>query len=117
MDLVEEGWTWPDPEKYRYVKRTPQRPFSEGSVLYISRQSKQKAVIKRVNELLREKGGCAIAGLGAAVRTAVRIALAVRRLYASDAGLQVWPTTTTVKLVDDFEPLVDVRGRQRGWRG
>jgi hypothetical protein len=47
-----------------------------------------------------------IHGLGAAVNRAIELAL---KLIDENRDLSLFVSTSTVKLIDDYEPLVDVR--------
>ncbi|KAI8638986.1 hypothetical protein BD408DRAFT_435529 [Parasitella parasitica] len=85
-------------------KRTPQRPASVPTDIYISNKSKQSAIVKRVRRLMLKENhkSVVIHGLGAMVIRATTMALAAQIALENQVTLR--PTTETISLVDDIIP-------------
>lgn len=90
-------------------KRPAARPRRQGKRdLYIMRESNFIVSCKRVRKLLdSDKGAVTLHGMGAAMTRCCDIALSVQRDYGNRVSLSV--DTGTISVVDDFEPLVEVR--------
>ncbi|CEP07978.1 hypothetical protein [Parasitella parasitica] len=85
-------------------KRTPQRPASVPTDIYISNKSKQAAIVKRVRRLMLKENhkSVVIHGLGAMVIRAISMALAAQ--IALENQIILRPTTETISLIDDIVP-------------
>ncbi|KAL1932578.1 hypothetical protein VTP01DRAFT_8256 [Rhizomucor pusillus] len=100
-----------DQEKKRTIrtdvkihKRTPQRPASRPSDIYISSKSKTNVVVKRVRQLMVNEhySSVTLHGMGATVSKAISIAQAIQSALHDQVSLK--PVTGTVKLIDDVIP-------------
>ncbi|KAL0143866.1 hypothetical protein V8B55DRAFT_1481290 [Mucor lusitanicus] len=85
-------------------KRTPQRPASVPTDIYISTKSKRSAIVKRVRRLMLKENhkSVVIHGLGAMVIRATSMALAAQEALENQVTLK--PTTETIALIDDIIP-------------
>ncbi|KAJ8654982.1 hypothetical protein O0I10_009378 [Lichtheimia ornata] len=85
-------------------KRTPHRPASVPSDIYISNKSIPAVVIKRVRQLMVNERyhKVTLHGLGASVVRTISIAQRVQGALHNQVDLR--PTTTSVTLVDDIIP-------------
>eukprot|EP01116_Phalansterium_solitarium_P018523 TRINITY_DN4929_c0_g1_i2.p2 TRINITY_DN4929_c0_g1~~TRINITY_DN4929_c0_g1_i2.p2 ORF type:complete len:176 (+),score=51.90 TRINITY_DN4929_c0_g1_i2:219-746(+) len=98
---------YPDPTLYKFVKRVPQRLPTRRTDIYVSRCSSFAAQLKRAKLLLDSESVTSIDihGLGAAIDRVLDLSLA---LVESGRGtLATAATTSSVKLVDEFQPLKD----------
>ncbi|KAI8997817.1 hypothetical protein BDB01DRAFT_846425 [Pilobolus umbonatus] len=85
-------------------KRTPQRPATVPTDIYISQKSKQSAIIKRIHRLMvkENRKSVTLHGLGAMVLRATSFALTAQEELNNQVVLI--PTTETVGLIDDVIP-------------
>lgn len=95
---------------YLFAKRTnPKLPKNRNDV-YVNQKSSFIAQFNKCKTLLSSEKEICIHGLGAAVNTAVNLALQLKTFYLETVTLET--TTSTVELLDDFIPRTPV-GRQR----
>lgn len=94
---------------YLFTKRYPKLPKSRSDV-YVNQKSSFIAQFNKCKTLLSSEKEICIHGLGAAVNTAVNLALQLKTFYLETVTLET--TTSTVELLDDFTPQTPV-GRHR----
>eukprot|EP00771_Trimastix_marina_P003184 gnl/Trimastix_PCT/4397.p1 GENE.gnl/Trimastix_PCT/4397~~gnl/Trimastix_PCT/4397.p1 ORF type:complete len:206 (+),score=25.04 gnl/Trimastix_PCT/4397:59-676(+) len=104
---MRKGRIFFNPQKYRFVKRAPQREEAFKNDLYISRETRIPILLIRAQKLLFKEGFSEVRvhGLGAAINHAVRFALQLQHMFPG--VLQLHPATSTVQLFDDMEPLME----------
>ncbi|KXS22420.1 hypothetical protein M427DRAFT_172091 [Gonapodya prolifera JEL478] len=83
-------------------KRAPLRPPTRETDIYVSRKSARPALFKRAKKLLNQGKTVTIHGLGAAVKDALSLAIALQNSYRGRLSMKT--STHTVELVDDIEP-------------
>ena len=93
--------------KVKLKKRAPVREKTTNrNDIYVSRKSKYHALLSRGKMLLEQaplnSATINIHGLGAAVNTAVDLALELQKHFGGPSHLKFSITTETVPLVDDF---------------
>jgi len=98
---------FPDLTLFQIVKRAPVLPSYPPEDLFVSRSSNVVVLQKRALSLLVDDKitEFAIHALGAAVEKGIDLALWIQEHAPERVGLG--PTTDSVKIVDDFEPLYD----------
>eukprot|EP00026_Physarum_polycephalum_P021333 Phypoly_transcript_24520.p1 GENE.Phypoly_transcript_24520~~Phypoly_transcript_24520.p1 ORF type:complete len:158 (+),score=25.02 Phypoly_transcript_24520:67-540(+) len=100
----DEDYELSDPSLYKFVKRVPQRLPTKKNDIYVSRKTKYFFQYKRAKKLLDDgEPEVMIHGLGAAVKRAIQLALKL----TSELGVSMGATTSTVELLDEYQPLVD----------
>lgn len=94
----------------KFVKRTPVRETIPGpNEIFVSSRSSHPALVKKARKILSSQEGKAsviIHGMGATTERAVDVA--VELVSSSKGSLIMSPTTSTVALIDDFEPRDEV---------
>lgn len=97
-----------DQIEYTLRKRLPRKLPKRKNDIYVNMKTNFKAQLARCQKLL-DSGGfneICIHGLGLAINRAINIAL---QLQANSFGaLQIAANTSTVELVDDLEPELDM---------
>ncbi|XP_043924700.1 ribonuclease P protein subunit p20 [Protopterus annectens] len=97
-----------DQVEYTLRKRLPRKLPKRKNDIYVNMKTNFKAQLARCQKLL-DSGGfneICIHGLGLAINRAINIAL---QLQANSFGaLQIAANTSTVELVDDLEPELDM---------
>ncbi|KAL9656558.1 hypothetical protein ABK040_012141 [Willaertia magna] len=93
---------FPSSDQFNLKKRTPVKRKIQRNEIYVSRKSNFNAQFKRGKSLLQKEPlkPIHIHGLGAAILTAVELALELKKEF--HGKLQLNTTTSTVPLVDDF---------------
>ncbi|XP_065066148.1 ribonuclease P protein subunit p20-like [Rhopilema esculentum] len=88
----------------RRTKRAPPRPVKSKNTILVHRKSDFKTQLERCQRLL-DKGEdeLQIHGLGAAINRSINMALQLQ--LRAKGTLKLITTTSTVDLVDDFEPV------------
>ncbi|KAF0977500.1 hypothetical protein FDP41_003492 [Naegleria fowleri] len=106
---VESNIIKPFPMQYKLKKRAPAKGTSiKRNDIYVSRKSKFHALFSRGKTLLEQgssfhaNNSIQIHGLGAAITTAIDLALALQQYFGGPSQLEFHITTDTVPLVDDF---------------
>lgn len=94
-----------DPDIYRVLKRAPLRTASSRSDVYVTRGSNFLVLVSRAIMLLRSQKVVHLHALGAALERCADVALAIQARLGDDAVV-LSPTTDTVVVYDDYEPLV-----------
>merc|ERR1711879_495906 len=103
-DKCGEEEATPDPYLYRFVKRVPQRPHTRKNDIYVSRSSSFVAMQKRALRLLHEgEVEVVIHALSAAMEKACDLARGL--VEQSNGTIALAPSTSTVTLIDGYEPL------------
>ncbi|KAG8200246.1 hypothetical protein JTE90_021901 [Oedothorax gibbosus] len=116
-----ENWNFPgsshgsekdsvDDPDYLFTKRLPPKLPKSRSDVYVNQKSSFVAQFNKCKSLLSSEKEIRIHGLGAAVNTAVNLALQLKTFYLETVTLEA--TTSTVDLIDDFTPRTPV-GRHR----
>jgi DNA-binding protein len=93
-------------ENYRFTKRAPQRQFGSKHDIFVSSGSSIVAAVKKVQKMLKNDptSSVTIHGLSAAIKKAVDIANYVAQAHAGSLSISV--RTSSIPLVDDYEPLI-----------
>ncbi|KAG2386255.1 hypothetical protein C9374_002701 [Naegleria lovaniensis] len=106
---IESNVIKPFPIQYKLKKRAPTKGNSiKRNDIYVSRKSKFHALFSRGKTLLEQgssfhaTNSIQIHGLGAAITTAIDLALALQQYFGGPSQLDFNITTETVPLVDDF---------------
>lgn len=94
-----------DPEEYRLRKRLPSRLPSRPNDVYVNNKTDFKAQLARCFKCLETETSVYVHGLGAAAPKAINLALQLQ--LKSSTPLEVSVNTSTVNLIDDFEPQYD----------
>ncbi|KAI9555444.1 hypothetical protein GHT06_017959 [Daphnia sinensis] len=94
-----------DPEEYKLRKRLPARLPSRPNDVYVNTKTNFKAQLARCFKCLETSNSIHIHGLGAAAPKAINLALQLQ--LKSNTPLEHSVTTSTVHLIDDFEPQYD----------
>ncbi|KAK2708014.1 ribonuclease P protein subunit p20-like [Artemia franciscana] len=95
-----------DPEEFSLRKRLPPKLPKRNNDIYVNNKTDFKAQLARCRKLLEDKETTIyIHGLGAALPRAINLALTLKDEF--HGILEVSPTTSTVELLDDLEPLQD----------
>jgi len=91
----------------RHVKHCPHRMPASRTDIYLSRTVRGSDVRQRVFSFLsnEENHFITIHALGSLIRRAIKLAIWLKEKMPD--RLQLYPSTSTVTIVDDFEPLVD----------
>ena len=91
----------------RFRKRVAQRAATRENDIYVSRASRFGALLSRARKVVVSPkfDELHVHGMGAAMDVAVRLVLALRDEYPN--ALILSPRTSSVMLVDDYEPLVE----------
>jgi len=105
--------SYPDPpkkerlntENYKLEKRAPRKLYTNSNDIYVNNKTDFKAQLARCFKCLETEDCVFLHGLGGAVERAVNIALELQ--LKSSNPLETEVTTSTVNLIDDFEPLED----------
>lgn len=97
-----------DLSKYRMIKRVPERPAARKNDLFISNKTNFASSLRRVVALFRdsESKEVRIHASGMAIAKAVTLALRAQA-HSSVPDTQLLIETSSVEMVDDFEPLED----------
>ncbi|CAG8528850.1 13060_t:CDS:2 [Acaulospora colombiana] len=98
----------PDQEPQKKLKkRTPQRPATVPTDIYVSRKSNFRGQLFRAKKLLLQDGqpSITIHGLGAAIQKSIDLVLTLSDLMQNQIVYKA--TTGTVELVDDIIPEDD----------
>ncbi|OQV21100.1 putative Ribonuclease P protein subunit p20 [Hypsibius exemplaris] len=97
-----------DPAEYQLISHLPRRfPKGPGDV-YLTLKTPFRAQMQKCKKLL-EASGCrevTLHGMGAAVNRAVNLALQLQSDFGGDL-LELSPTTGSVEMTDELEPLRD----------
>lgn len=89
-------------------KRPPKRLSQRPNDIYINRKSDFSSQLARCHKLLDQGvSELFIHGLGAAIHRAINLSLQLKETSVSSSTLEVSATTSTVDLVDDYEPVDD----------
>ncbi|XP_072030533.1 ribonuclease P protein subunit p20-like [Amphiura filiformis] len=104
--MVVEELPKPDPTEYALRKRLPRKLPKRKSDVYINTKTDFQGQLERCQKLL-DAGvpEIHIHGLGAAINRAMTLALQLQE--KSMGSIQMAVNTSTVELVDDYEPLTD----------
>ncbi|XP_046436978.1 ribonuclease P protein subunit p20-like [Daphnia pulex] len=94
-----------DPEEYKLRKRLPARLPSRSNDVYVNNKTDFKAQLARCFKCLETESSVHIHGLGAAAPKAINLALQIQ--LKSNTPLELSVNTSTVHLIDDFEPQYD----------
>jgi len=96
-----------DPSHYRHVKHCPHRMPASRTDIYLSRTVRGSDIRRRAFSFLsnEENHFITIHALGSLIRRAIKLAIWLKEKMPD--RLQLYPSTSTVTIVDDFEPLVD----------
>ncbi|XP_077290774.1 ribonuclease P protein subunit p20 [Arctopsyche grandis] len=87
-------------------KRLPARPPIQDNAIYITKKTNFKAQLEKCSQLLLNGADQVLLhALGAAVCRAINLALQLEATFHGTCKVEV--NTSTVDLIDDFEPTVD----------
>ncbi|XP_020900146.1 ribonuclease P protein subunit p20-like [Exaiptasia diaphana] len=93
-------------KSFSMKKRTPQRSPKKKNDIYINRKTDFKAQLERCQKLLDSSHQEVwIHGLGAAINRAINLALQLK--HRGMGTIETSALTSSVELIDDFEPLDD----------
>ncbi|KAK3728601.1 hypothetical protein QZH41_011681 [Actinostola sp. cb2023] len=93
-------------ESFTVKKRTPQRSPKKKNDVYINRKTDFKAQLERCQKILDSRHQEVwIHGLGAAINRAINLALQLK--HRGMGTIEISANTSSVDLIDDFEPLDD----------
>jgi len=97
----------PDPSLYKLIKRVPEHPPVKKDDIYVSRTMNITVLKKRVLKLLEksEMEYVTLNGLGAAMNVTITLAQQLQEDY--NGKLELACSTSSVKLVDEYQPLRD----------
>lgn len=94
-----------DSEEFNLRKRLPRKLPKRKNDVYVSRRTNFKQQLERCQKLMDSGNEVYIHGLGAAINRAVNLALELK--HSSVGNVETETHTSTVELVDDFEPETD----------
>ena len=103
---VAEELPKPDPTEYSLRKRLPRKMPKRKNDVYVNTKTDFQAQMERCQKML--DSGVAeihVHGLGAAINRAMTLALQLQEKTAG--AMQLAVNTSTVELIDDYEPLSD----------
>lgn len=89
----------------RVRKRLPVRPHGGTADIYVTRDVRFGSLVSRAMSLLKRGSEARLHALGAALQRCVDVALAVQKAAGPDTVV-LSPTTSTVIVIDDYEPIV-----------
>jgi Alba len=104
-----------NPAVYRVLKRAPLRGHPGPSDMYVTRGARFCVLVSRALKCLRAHRVVRLHALGAALQRCADVALVVQE-KAGVGAVVLAPTTDTVFVIDDYEPLVPgypARSRRR----
>eukprot|EP00475_Leptophrys_vorax_P004390 TRINITY_DN1261_c0_g1_i1.p1 TRINITY_DN1261_c0_g1~~TRINITY_DN1261_c0_g1_i1.p1 ORF type:complete len:183 (+),score=51.79 TRINITY_DN1261_c0_g1_i1:80-550(+) len=96
-----------DPNKYVLRKKIPIRPRARVNDVFVSRAHPIPLYVKRAAKMLEkdEVKEVYVFGMGAALETAIQVALMVQKELGGPNAITVSPNTDSVFLFDEFQPL------------
>lgn len=94
-----------DTEEYALRSRLPRKLPKRDNDVYVSRKTDFNRQLDKCKTILESGSEVFIHGLGAATNRAVNLALQLKE--KGQGSLEVATHTSTVELIDDFEPLTD----------
>jgi len=92
-----------DPQSYSVSKRVPLRRESASCDVYVTRQTRMRALIQRCVSRLDRSGSVCVHAMGAAINKACDLALAVER--ECNGNVEIGMKTDSVQVFDDYTPL------------
>lgn len=95
-----------DPAEYTLRKRLPPKLPKRKIDVYVTRKTNFKAQLDRSKKLLDQgENEIFIHGLGAAISRAINLSLKLKAMYLDTVDIST--NTSTVEVVDDYEPTTD----------
>eukprot|EP00033_Pygsuia_biforma_P002734 GCRY01003018.1.p1 GENE.GCRY01003018.1~~GCRY01003018.1.p1 ORF type:complete len:124 (-),score=2.90 GCRY01003018.1:5-376(-) len=92
---------------YQRTRRLPVKARPQQNEIRVSSKTSCNAIISRATKLLN-KSDCksvTLCGLGAVIKKTIDAALLIKEILRNTVNFHI--STSTVRLLDDYEPLVD----------